>query len=41
MDTHHREIGKAIVEQKVLSDEIKTGLESAIFEFKKMFLQNA
>ncbi|QLY79230.1 F0F1 ATP synthase subunit alpha [Clostridium intestinale] len=41
MDTHHREIGKAIVEQKVLSDEIKTGLESAIFEFKKMFLQNS
>ncbi len=41
MDTHHREMGKAIVEQKVLSDEIKTGLESAIFEFKKMFLQNA
>lgn len=41
MDTHHREVGKAIVEQKVLSDEIKTGLESAIFEFKKMFLQNA
>ncbi|WP_315112343.1 F0F1 ATP synthase subunit alpha [Clostridium intestinale] len=41
MNTHHREIGKAIVEQKVLSDEIKTGLESAIFEFKKMFLQNA
>ncbi|MNI36325.1 ATP synthase subunit alpha [compost metagenome] len=41
MDTHHREIGKAIIEQKVLSDEIKTGLESAIFEFKKMFLQNA
>ncbi|WP_286909115.1 F0F1 ATP synthase subunit alpha [Clostridium sp. UBA1652] len=41
MDTHHREVGKAIIEQKVLSDEIKTGLESAIFEFKKMFLQNA
>jgi len=41
MDTHHREVGKAIIEQKVLSDEIKTGLESAIFEFKKMFLQNS
>ena len=38
MDTHHREVGKAIVEQKVLSDEIKSSLEQAIVEFKKGFL---
>ncbi|GIM29678.1 ATP synthase subunit alpha [Clostridium polyendosporum] len=38
MDTHNREVGKAIVEQKTLTDEIKTNLEQAIVEFKKVFL---
>ncbi|MGG5462832.1 F0F1 ATP synthase subunit alpha [Clostridium sp. B9] len=38
MDTHHREIGKDIIEKKVLNDEIKSALESAIVEFKKIFL---
>ena len=38
MDTHHREIGKVIMEQKVLNDEIKVSLEQAIVEFKKGFL---
>lgn len=38
MDTHHREVGKAIAEQKVLNDEIKVSLEQAIVEFKKGFL---
>lgn len=35
MDTHHREIGKAILDKKVLDDELKSALESAIVEFKK------
>lgn len=38
MDTHHREIGKAILDKKVLDDELKSALESAIVEFKKIFL---
>lgn len=38
MDTHHRDVGKAIAEQKVLSDEIKAELSGAIDEFKKVFL---
>ncbi|WP_300260311.1 F0F1 ATP synthase subunit alpha [Clostridium sp.] len=38
MDTHHREVGKDIIEKKVLNDEIKSALESAIVEFKKIFL---
>ncbi|MBZ9685068.1 F0F1 ATP synthase subunit alpha [Clostridium estertheticum] len=37
MDTHHREVGKAIVEVKVLNDEIKKQLIEAIEEFKKIF----
>ena len=41
MDTHHREIGKMILEQKVLTDEIKEKLDAAIVEFKKIFLQEA
>ncbi|SHE67598.1 F0F1 ATP synthase subunit alpha [Clostridium fallax] len=41
MDTHHREVGKAIIEQKVLTDEIKSSLEDALVEFKKMFLSEA
>ena len=39
MDTHHREIGKSIITEKTLTDDIKSGLESAIVEFKKEFLQ--
>lgn len=38
MDTHHRDVGKAIMEQKSLTDEIKASLEQAIVEFKKTFL---
>lgn len=37
MDTHHREIGKAILEGNTLSDEIKSQLDEAIVEFKKIF----
>lgn len=39
MDTHHREIGKSIITEKTLTDEIITSLEAAIVEFKKIFLQ--
>ena len=38
MDTHHREIGGAIAEGKVLTDEIKSQLAIAIEEYKKIFL---
>lgn len=41
MDTHHREIGKSILEEKVLTEEIKSNIEAAIVEFKKVFLQEA
>jgi F-type H+-transporting ATPase subunit alpha len=41
MDTHHREIGKAIVDGKVLTDEIKKQLEEATEEYKKSFLAEA
>ncbi|MEQ8153380.1 MAG: F0F1 ATP synthase subunit alpha [Clostridiaceae bacterium] len=41
MYTHHREVGKAIVERKVLDDEVKSQLDAAIVEFKKIFLQEA
>ncbi|WP_294405705.1 F0F1 ATP synthase subunit alpha [uncultured Clostridium sp.] len=41
MDTHHREVGKSILEEKVLTEEIKSNLEAAIVEFKKVFLQEA
>lgn len=37
MDTHHRDIGKAIAEQKELNDDIKKRLNEAIEEFKKVF----
>ena len=39
MDTHHREVGKAILSEKTLTDDIKSALEGAIIEFKKVFLQ--
>ena len=40
MDTHHREVGKLILSEKSLTDEVKTSLEAAIIEFKKVFLQD-
>ena len=39
MDTHYREVGKLILQEKTLTDEIKAKLEEAIIEFKKIFLQ--
>lgn len=41
MDTQYREVGKEIVEKKVLTDELKASLEKGITEFKKIFLNNA
>lgn len=38
MNTHHKEIGEEIITKKVLSDELKEKLSSAIEEFKKIFL---
>lgn len=38
IDTHQRELRKAIQEQKVLTDEIKATLEETLVEFKKIFL---
>ena len=35
------EVGKAIGTEKVLTDDIKSNLEAAIIEFKKVFLQEA
>ncbi|MBX7366789.1 F0F1 ATP synthase subunit alpha [Clostridium chauvoei] len=40
-DTHYRDLLKAIVEEKVLSDEVKFELDKCIIEFKKLFLQDA
>ena len=37
MDTHRREVGKAIADIKVLDDKIKQQLIEAIEEFKKIF----
>ncbi|HCW53007.1 MAG TPA: F0F1 ATP synthase subunit alpha [Clostridium sp.] len=39
MDTHYREVGKLILQEKTLTDEIKAKLEEGIVEFKKIFLQ--
>jgi F-type H+-transporting ATPase subunit alpha len=41
MDTHYREIEKSIITGKTLTDEVKSMLEQAIVEFKKVFLQEA
>ncbi|MDP4143435.1 MAG: F0F1 ATP synthase subunit alpha [Bacillota bacterium] len=38
VDTHHRDIGKAILEQKVLTDEIKKMIDESVQEFKKVFV---
>jgi F-type H+/Na+-transporting ATPase subunit alpha len=40
-DTHHREVEKAIITEKTLTDDIKAKLEEAIVEFKKVFLKEA
>lgn len=40
-DTHYREIEKSIITGKTLTDELKSMLEEAIVEFKKVFLQEA
>lgn len=37
MDTHHREIGKAIADSNALDDKIKPQLIDAIQEFKRIF----
>jgi len=41
IDTHYREIEKSIITEKTLTDEVKSMLEQAIVEFKKVFLQEA
>ena len=41
VDTHYREIGKAILTEKALTDQIKSMLEESIVEFKKIFLKEA
>ena len=41
MDTHYRELLKRIIDEKVLTDEIKHNLEEAIVEYKKVFLREA
>ncbi|MBW6408893.1 F0F1 ATP synthase subunit alpha [Clostridium weizhouense] len=41
MDTHHRDIEDSIIEEKTLTNEIKSRLEEAIVEFKKIFLKDA
>lgn len=38
VDTHHRELGKAIIEKGSLTDEIKSMLNDTINEFKKVFM---
>ena len=41
LETHHRDLLKSILDEKVLTDEIKTKLEEAIVSYKKVFLQEA
>ena len=41
LDTHYRELEKSIITGKTLTDELKSKLEEAIVEFKKVFLQEA
>lgn len=40
VDIHYRDLSKDIREKKILDDNIKETLNSAINEFKKIFLQN-
>lgn len=39
IDTHYRDLTKRIIEEKTLTDEIKSKLEESIVEFKKIFLK--
>ena len=41
IDTHYRELGKSILTEKSLTDQIKSMLEESIVEFKKIFLKEA
>jgi F-type H+-transporting ATPase subunit alpha len=41
IDTHYRELGKSILTEKSLTDQIKAMLEESIVEFKKIFLKEA
>ncbi|MBE6071226.1 MAG: F0F1 ATP synthase subunit alpha [Clostridium butyricum] len=41
IEIHNRELEKAIITEKTLTDEIKKQLEVVIVEFKKIFLQEA
>lgn len=41
VDTHERELGKQIVTEKQLTDEIKSKLDQVIVDYKKIFLQEA
>ncbi len=41
METQHNEIGKEIVEKKIISEELSVKLGNAIEEFKKIFLAEA
>jgi len=41
IDTHYREVGKSILTEKSLTDQIKSMLEESIVEFKKIFLKEA
>jgi F-type H+/Na+-transporting ATPase subunit alpha len=38
MDTHKAEVGKAILDKKELTDDVKNNLSEAVKEFKKVFL---
>jgi F-type H+-transporting ATPase subunit alpha len=38
MDTHKAEVGKAILDKKELTDDVKNDLSEAVKEFKKVFL---
>lgn len=41
VDTHERELGRKILAEKVLTDEIKSKLDEVIVNYKKIFLQEA
>ncbi|WP_234122313.1 F0F1 ATP synthase subunit alpha [Clostridium hydrogenum] len=38
VDTHYRDLGKLILEKQALTDEVKSELEKAITEYKKVFV---
>ncbi len=41
VDTHERDLGRKILTEKVLTDEIKSKLDEVIVNYKKIFLQEA